>query len=128
MCLGIPGEVIELHPEQPDLAKVNVSGVRRMINIGLLSDDPPAPGEWVLIHVGFALSKIDEKEAAATLEYLEGVGQAYEDELAALKESLIELQERGEQCGSSTNSVTPTRPTRWPRRSRRCASPGASTS
>ena len=48
MCLGIPGEVIELHPEQPDLAKVNVSGVRRMINIGLLSDDPPAPGEWVL--------------------------------------------------------------------------------
>ena len=47
MCLGIPGEVIELHPEQPDLAKVNVSGVRRMINIGLLSDDPPAPGDWV---------------------------------------------------------------------------------
>ena len=48
MCLGIPGEVIELHPEQPDLAKVNVSGVRRMINIGLLADDPPKPGEWVL--------------------------------------------------------------------------------
>ena len=78
MCLGIPGEVIELHPEQPDLAKVNVSGVRRMINIGLLSDDPPAPGEWVLIHVGFALSKI------------EGIGQAYEDELTALKASVIE--------------------------------------
>jgi hydrogenase expression/formation protein HypC len=90
MCLGIPGEVIELHPEQPDLAKVNVSGVRRMINIGLLSDDPPAPGEWVLIHVGFALSKIDEKEAAAALEFLAGIGQAYEDELAALKESVIE--------------------------------------
>ena len=61
MCLGIPGEVIELHPEQPDLAKVDVSGVRRMINIGLLADDPPVPGEWVLIHVGFALSKIDEQ-------------------------------------------------------------------
>ena len=60
MCLGIPGEVVELHPEQPDLAKVDVSGVRRMINIGLLADDPPEPGEWVLIHVGFALSKIDE--------------------------------------------------------------------
>ncbi len=90
MCLGIPGEVIELHPEQRDLAKVNVSGVRRMINIGLLADDPPTPGEWVLIHVGFALSKIDEQEAAATLQYLEGVGQAYEDELTALKESLIE--------------------------------------
>ena len=75
---------------QPDLAKVDVSGVRRMINIGLLSDDPPVPGEWVLIHVGFALSKIDEDEAAAALEFLQGIGQAYEDELAALQESMIE--------------------------------------
>ena len=90
MCLGIPGEVIELHPEQPDLAKVAVSGVRRMINIGLLADDPPVPGEWVLIHVGFALSKIDEQEAAAAMQFLEGIGQAYEDEIAALKASLIE--------------------------------------
>jgi len=89
MCLGIPGEVIELHPEQPDLAKVNVSGVRRMINIGLLQD-PPVPGEWVLIHVGFALSKIDEQEAAVAMQFLEGIGQAYEDELTALKASLIE--------------------------------------
>ena len=53
-------------------------------------DDPPAPGEWVLIHVGFALSKIDEQEAAAALEFLEGIGQAYEDELTALKASVIE--------------------------------------
>ncbi len=90
MCLGIPGEVIELVPEQPDLAKVDVSGVRRMINIGLLCDDPPAPGEWVLIHVGFALSKIDEHEAAAALQFLEGIGQAYEDEITALKASLID--------------------------------------
>jgi hydrogenase expression/formation protein HypC len=90
MCLGIPGEVVEIHPEHADLAKVNVSGVRRMINIGLLADDPPAPGEWVLIHVGFALSKIDEAEAAAALQFLEGIGQAYADEIAALRESLIE--------------------------------------
>ena len=90
MCLGIPGEVIEIHPEQPDLAKVDVSGVRRLINIGLLTDDPPVPGEWVLIHVGFALSKIDEIEAAAAMAFLEGIGQAYEDEIAALRESLIE--------------------------------------
>jgi hydrogenase expression/formation protein HypC len=90
MCLGIPGEVIELYPEQPDLAKVNVSGVRRLINVGLLSDDPPVPGEWVLIHVGFALSKIDEAEAAAAMEFLESIGQAYQDEIAALRESLIE--------------------------------------
>ena len=48
------------------------------------------PGEWVLIHVGFALSKIDEQEAAAAMQFLEGIGQAYEDEIAALKESLIE--------------------------------------
>jgi hydrogenase expression/formation protein HypC len=90
MCLGIPGEVVELVADQPDLAKVDVSGVRRMINIGLLDDDPPVPGEWVLIHVGFALSKIDEDEAAAALEFLQGIGQAYEDELAALQESMIE--------------------------------------
>jgi hydrogenase expression/formation protein HypC len=90
MCLGIPGEVVELVADQPDLAKVDVSGVRRMINIGLLADDPPSPGEWVLIHVGFALSKIDEDEAAAALEFLQGIGQAYKDELAALQESMIE--------------------------------------
>jgi hydrogenase expression/formation protein HypC len=90
MCLGIPGEVIEFLPEQPDLARVNVSGVRRVINVGLLTDEPPKPGEWVLIHVGFALSKIDEAEAAAALEFLEGIGQAYEDELAALRDSQIE--------------------------------------
>jgi hydrogenase expression/formation protein HypC len=90
MCLGIPGEVIERLPDQPDLAKVNVSGVRRVINIGLLADDPPKPGEWVLIHVGFALSKIDEGEANAALAFLEGIGQAYADELAALAESRID--------------------------------------
>jgi hydrogenase expression/formation protein HypC len=90
MCLGIPGEVIELHPEQPDLAKVNVSGVRRLINIGLLSEDPPVPGEWVLIHVGFALSKIDEAEAAAAMAFLQGIGQAYTDEIASLRASAIE--------------------------------------
>jgi hydrogenase expression/formation protein HypC len=90
MCLGIPGEVIEILTDQPDLAKVDVSGVRRLINIGLLADDPPVPGEWVLIHVGFALSKIDEEEAAAAMSFLEGIGQAYEDEIAALRQSLIE--------------------------------------
>jgi hydrogenase expression/formation protein HypC len=90
MCLGIPGEVIQVLPEQPDLAKVDVSGVRRLINVGLLSDDPPVPGEWVLIHVGFALSKIDEDEAASAMAFLEGIGQAYDDEIAALRESLIE--------------------------------------
>ena len=90
MCLGIPGEVIEFLPDQADLARVNVSGVRRIINVGLLADEKVEPGDWVLIHVGFALSKIDEAEAAAALEFLEGIGQAYEDELTALRESMIE--------------------------------------
>ncbi len=90
MCLGIPGEVIEFLPGQPDLARVDVSGVRRVINIGLLCDEPPEPGDWVLIHVGFALSKIDEDEAKSALEFLESIGQAYADELAALQESRIE--------------------------------------
>ena len=90
MCLGIPGEVIEIQSDRPDLAKVDVSGVKRLINIGLLSEDPPQPGEWVLIHVGFALSRIDEAEAASAMEFLESIGTAYEEEIAALKESMIE--------------------------------------
>ena len=90
MCLGIPGQLIEFLPDRPDLAKVEVSGVRRVINIGLLADDMPVPGEWVLIHVGFALSKIDEAESASALEFLVGIGQAYDDEIAALQESRIE--------------------------------------
>ncbi len=89
MCLGIPGEVIELL-DRPGLAKVNVNGVRRAIHIGLLEGENVQPGDWVLIHVGFALSKIDEEEAAATLAFLEGVGQSYTDELVALAESTIE--------------------------------------
>jgi hydrogenase expression/formation protein HypC len=90
MCLGIPGEIIEIIEDHPDLAKVAVSGVKRTINIGLLDDDPPVPGDWILIHVGFALSKIDEEEAKAAMDFLESIGKAYEDELAALQESRIE--------------------------------------
>ena len=90
MCLGIPGTIVELVEGQPDLATVDVSGVRRAINIGLLEGQPLAAGDWILIHVGFALSKIDEDEARAALEFLEGIGQAYEDEIRALQESRIE--------------------------------------
>jgi len=90
VCLGIPGEVVEILTDRVDLAMVDVCGVKRAINVGLLADDPPVPGEWILIHVGFALSKIDEAEAAAALEFLESIGQAYDDELAALHESRIE--------------------------------------
>lgn len=89
MCLGIPGEVVSLSADRPDIATVAVSGVRRAVNIGLLTEDPPTPGDWVLIHVGFALSKIDEREAAAAMEFLEGIGRAYDDELDALRASSI---------------------------------------
>ena len=89
MCLGIPGEIVEMPSDRPDLAQVDVSGVRRAVNIGLLEGEELAPGDWVLIHVGFALSKIDEVEANAALDFLESIGQAYEDEMAALRESMI---------------------------------------
>jgi hydrogenase expression/formation protein HypC len=90
MCLGIPGKVLEIVDESKELAKVEVAGVRRNVNIGLLvGEERPAIGEYVLIHVGFALSKIDEKEAFETLRLLEGQGQAYVDEVEQLKESNI---------------------------------------
>ncbi|QSB16135.1 HypC/HybG/HupF family hydrogenase formation chaperone [Natronosporangium hydrolyticum] len=89
MCLGIPGEVVEVSTDHRDLATVDVSGVRRRINIGLL-EEPPRPGDWVLIHVGFAMSTIDEQEARSALDFLVSIGEAYEEELTALRESRIE--------------------------------------
>jgi len=92
MCLAIPGQVIELVDERNRLAKVDVAGVRRNVNIGLLDDDGVGarPGDWVLIHVGFAMSKVDEEEAQATLRLLQRMGEAYEQELEDLKASVIE--------------------------------------
>ncbi|MFI9436942.1 MULTISPECIES: HypC/HybG/HupF family hydrogenase formation chaperone [Streptosporangium] len=81
---------MEILSDRPDLAMVDVSGVRRAINIGLLEEESLIPGDWILIHVGFALSKIDEEEARAALDFLESIGEAYEDEIAALRESMIE--------------------------------------
>ena len=89
MCLGIPGEVIELMADHEDLAMVSVEGVKRAVNIGLLADEELVPGDWILIHVGFALSKIDEAEAKASLDFLTGLGDAYTDELEALAASDI---------------------------------------
>jgi hydrogenase expression/formation protein HypC len=90
MCLAIPGRVIEMIDEERQIAKVEVAGVRRNVNVGLLTgDERPDLGDYVLIHVGFALSKIDEREAMETLRMLEGLGEAYTDELDQLKESSI---------------------------------------
>ena len=90
MCLGIPGQIIELLEDPPDLAKVDVAGVKRNVNVGLVSPEGIAAGDWVLIHVGFAMSKIDEEQARKSLNFLEGLGQTYQDELDALAESSIE--------------------------------------
>jgi hydrogenase expression/formation protein HypC len=90
VCLAIPGRVIEMVDAERQIAKVEVAGVRRNVNIGLLTgDDRPQLGEYVLIHVGFALSKIDEREALETLRLLEGLGAAYTDELDQFEESSI---------------------------------------
>jgi hydrogenase expression/formation protein HypC len=92
MCLAIPGQVVEVVDEENRLATVEVAGVRRTVNIGLLDVDGAAasPGDWVLIHVGFALSRIDEDEAHATLRLLKEMGTEYELELEELKASVIE--------------------------------------
>jgi hydrogenase expression/formation protein HypC len=82
MCLGIPGELVELAIDDTDLATVSVAGVRRKVNVGLLIEDEElVVGDWILIHVGFALAKIDEAEAAAALEMLHSMGPAYDQEL-----------------------------------------------
>jgi hydrogenase expression/formation protein HypC len=92
MCLGIPGQIVEMIDEQHHIAKAEVSGVRRAINIGLLAEGPDAVGlgDWVLIHVGFAMSKIDEEEARSTREFLISLGAPFEEELAELEKSRIE--------------------------------------
>jgi len=89
MCLGIPGQVAELLETHEHLARVDVSGVGRIVNIGLLEDERLQPGDWVLIHVGFAMSKIDKDEARRALEGLQLMGQAYDDELEAWTSSTI---------------------------------------
>jgi hydrogenase expression/formation protein HypC len=92
VCLGIPGQVVEIVDAENRLAKVDVSGVRRNVDVGLLWEGPDAvgPGDWVLIHVGFAISRIDEREARETLRALVALGAPYEEEVEDLRSSAIE--------------------------------------
>lgn len=92
MCLAIPGQIVTIVDEPNRLAKVDVVGVQRNVNIGLLDSDGQGvgPGDWVLIHVGFAMSQIDEEEALETRRMLESMGADYEQELEELKASVIE--------------------------------------
>jgi hydrogenase expression/formation protein HypC len=96
VCLGIPGQLREITEENRHLARVDVSGVTRVVNVGLLEDEPLAPGDWVLIHVGFAMAKIDEEEASLALASLQLMARAYEDELDAFSGSKISTETGGE--------------------------------
>ena len=79
MCLAIPGKIVEISSANPESALVEVVGVRRRVDLGLLQDDRPTPGDWVLIHVGFAMSKISEQDALDQMRTLQMLG---EDEAA----------------------------------------------
>jgi hydrogenase expression/formation protein HypC len=83
MCLGIPGQVVEIVDPADHRAIVDVDGVRREVNVGLVMGDAGGlkVGEWVLIHVGFAMTKIDEEEAASTLDFIKQLGSVYDDEI-----------------------------------------------
>ncbi|MGV0849638.1 HypC/HybG/HupF family hydrogenase formation chaperone [Mycolicibacterium phlei] len=89
MCLGIPGRIVEITDAQNCLAKVDVNGVRRVISVRLLENDMPEPDDWVLVHVGFAMAKIDETEALLTLAAVQKMGAEYTDELQAFDSSAI---------------------------------------
>jgi len=76
MCLAIPGKIVDLLTEDRSLAMVDILGVRRKVDLGLLQDDPPSTGDWVLIHVGFAMSKIGEADAQQQLRMLTDLGES----------------------------------------------------
>ena len=76
MCLAIPGQVVELFPDEPNSAMIDVVGVRRKVDLGLLQDNMPVQGDWVLIHVGFAMSKISEEDALDQMRTLRMLGEA----------------------------------------------------
>jgi hydrogenase expression/formation protein HypC len=75
VCLAIPGQVLEICADNPHLAVVEVSKVRRKVNVGLLDDEPLLAGDWVLIHVGFAMSRISEEAAQEQLRLLAMLGE-----------------------------------------------------
>lgn len=136
MRLGIPGQIVALLPDQPDLATVNVSEVKRDINIAMLDHEMVKPGDWVLIHVGFAMAKMDEEQARASLGFLEEMGQAFTDAIRALENSQFEWciytiaadPRRSPPCVSSTSLETPGKPRRWPHESSRYVSNAVITS
>lgn len=84
MCLAIPGRIVEIVDAENHIAKVDVGGVRRNVNTGMLEEEGLGVGDYVLIHVGFAMSKIDEREAEETLRVLREIGE-YEAEVGQFR-------------------------------------------
>lgn len=100
MCLAIPGQVVELFPDQPNTAVIDVVGVRRKVDLGLLQDNLPVQGDWVLIHVGFAMGKISEADAIDQMCALRALGEA--------EAAMQEVQGYGMENGHGTeNSENP---------------------
>lgn len=97
MCLAIPAQVSELLDDDQQLAMVDIMGVRRKVNIYLLHLDPPTIGDWVLVHVGFAMSKISAEQAAEQLEMLSMLGEAADaqDEAGGYQVDIVERTARG---------------------------------
>lgn len=89
MCLGLPGQLVVFDAATPHSAVVEVDGVRREVNVELLTEEAGGlgVGDWVLVHVGFAMAKIDEAEAARTLEFIKELGSIYDEEMEQLRDS-----------------------------------------
>ncbi|MBA3725491.1 MAG: HypC/HybG/HupF family hydrogenase formation chaperone [Armatimonadetes bacterium] len=90
MCLAVPGKILEIVDDANSIARADVSGVKRNINVSLVRPEGIAPGDWVLIHVGFAMSKVDEAEAEETLSFLRSLGPDFEEELEQIRGSEVE--------------------------------------
>lgn len=90
MCLGVPAQIVDFQKEAEHIATVSISGVNREISVDLMEGEPLVVGDWVLVHVGFALAKIDAKEAAATLDQIKKLGGGtFENELDSFATSTI---------------------------------------
>ena len=105
MCLGIPGQLVEIIDRKEQRGVVDVDGVRREINIGLVTGEEVNVdvGDWVLVHVGFAMSKIDEQEAAETLSFMKGLGSVYDDEIDQFSQALPLYADDGGATEAGTN-------------------------
>ena len=104
MCLGIPGQIVEINDPAQMRAKVDVEGVRREVSVALIGLDGPdgaQVGDWVLVHVGFAMAKIGEDEARETLDALKALGDMYEQELTDYSAEIEGLETQSAVGGQS---------------------------